>query len=152
MVKPQSAEGRELVSPPCQGISRAGKQLVDDPRNDLWREAARLLRDIRPKVFVLENVPALRDAKFTPLLQEMLEAICAAGYAMKHWIVDCSQYSVPQARRRFVGTAGMNLSESNRRCPNRMHFDSLCEMLWETCPPFRFEPRPAVACRPSSPE
>ena len=43
-------------SPPCQGFSTAGKRQLDDPRNQLFREYVRLLRGLRPKVFIMENV------------------------------------------------------------------------------------------------
>lgn len=43
-------------SPPCQGYSKAGKQRVDDPRNDLTFEFARLIVEMRPKSIVMENV------------------------------------------------------------------------------------------------
>jgi DNA (cytosine-5)-methyltransferase 1 len=46
-------------SPPCQGFSTAGKRQMDDPRNQLFREYVRLLRGLRPKVFVMENVSGL---------------------------------------------------------------------------------------------
>jgi DNA (cytosine-5)-methyltransferase 1 len=43
-------------SPPCQGYSKAGKQRVDDPRNELTFEFARLICEMRPKTIVMENV------------------------------------------------------------------------------------------------
>lgn len=43
-------------SPPCQGFSTAGKRQLDDPRNQLFREYVRLLRGLRPKVFIMEYV------------------------------------------------------------------------------------------------
>ena len=46
-------------SPPCQGFSTAGKRKFDDPRNSLFIEYARLLNDLQPKVFVMENVTGM---------------------------------------------------------------------------------------------
>jgi len=40
-------------SPPCQGFSTAGKRIIDDPRNSLFKEYIRLLRGLQPKVFVM---------------------------------------------------------------------------------------------------
>jgi len=45
--------------PPCQGFSRAGKQDVMDPRNSLVFEFTRLIAELRPKAFIMENVPGL---------------------------------------------------------------------------------------------
>jgi hypothetical protein len=41
-------------SPPCQGFSTAGKRKFDDPRNSLFREYARLLKELQPRVFVMD--------------------------------------------------------------------------------------------------
>jgi DNA (cytosine-5)-methyltransferase 1 len=46
-------------SPPCQGFSTAGKRVMDDPRNQLFREYVRLLQGLQPKVFVMENVSGM---------------------------------------------------------------------------------------------
>src|SRR5690606_17726180 len=48
--------------PPCQGFSQLGKGLADDPRNRLWREFIRAVEVVRPRAFLMENVPSiLRD-------------------------------------------------------------------------------------------
>lgn len=43
--------------PPCQGFSKAGKQQIDDPRNNLIYEYARLIVELQPKTFIMEEVP-----------------------------------------------------------------------------------------------
>jgi DNA (cytosine-5)-methyltransferase 1 len=48
---------------PCQGFSTAGKRKMDDGRNQLSREYVRLLRGLKPKVFVMENVSAMVKGK-----------------------------------------------------------------------------------------
>lgn len=50
-----------IGGPPCQGFSVAGKRDVMDPRNSLVFEFARLIREIRPKTFVMENVTGIVD-------------------------------------------------------------------------------------------
>ena len=47
--------------PPCQGFSRAGKRLKNDPRNLLFREYLRVIAEIRPNYVVMENVVGLLD-------------------------------------------------------------------------------------------
>ena len=44
-------------SPPCQGFSTAGKRNIDDSRNQLYREYIRLLKGLRPKIFVWKMLP-----------------------------------------------------------------------------------------------
>jgi site-specific DNA-cytosine methylase len=46
-------------SPPCQGFSTAGRRRMEDGRNQLFREYVRLLRGLRPKVLVMENVSGM---------------------------------------------------------------------------------------------
>ena len=48
-------------SPPCQGFSLIGKRLIDDPRNGLVFHFFRLVKELRPRYFVMENVPELLE-------------------------------------------------------------------------------------------
>jgi DNA (cytosine-5)-methyltransferase 1 len=61
--------------PPCQGYSRAGEQDVMDPRNSLVFEFARLVLEIRPKAFMMENVPGMLDL-VTPEGIPVIDALC----------------------------------------------------------------------------
>ncbi len=45
-----------IGGPPCQGFSTLGNRFIDDPRNKLFKEYVRIVNDIQPKVFVMENV------------------------------------------------------------------------------------------------
>ena len=47
--------------PPCQGFSRAGKRQADDPRNELVFEFMRIVCEIHPRSFCMENVPGMLD-------------------------------------------------------------------------------------------
>jgi site-specific DNA-cytosine methylase len=89
--------------PPCQGFSQIGPRDLKDPRNLLYLEFARVLKALKPRVFVMENVPnmvAMKNGHFRDL-------ILAAGY---HDTIlttlTASDFGVPQHRRRvfFVGT------------------------------------------------
>jgi DNA (cytosine-5)-methyltransferase 1 len=61
--------------PPCQGFSRIGKRDIHDPRNSLLFEFARLILEIHPKSFVMENVPDL-ISQLTPEGIPVLDAFC----------------------------------------------------------------------------
>jgi DNA (cytosine-5)-methyltransferase 1 len=59
--------------PPCQGFSIMGKRIVDDPRNDLIFHFVRLVLELRPKFFVMENVRGLTIGKAQQLLIEIIK-------------------------------------------------------------------------------
>lgn len=82
--------------PPCQGFSMAGKRDVMDPRNSLIFEFARLVCEIRPKTFVIENVPGIVNMR-TPEGMLVIDALAAymAGRG----------YSDYEALRRALGGA-----------------------------------------------
>lgn len=88
LLEPLGLEPGELDviigGPPCQGFSIAGRQNVMDPRNSLVFEFARLITEIQPRTFVMENVPAIENM-VTPEGVPVLDALCVAisegGYA-----------------------------------------------------------------------
>ena len=65
-----------ISGPPCQGFSTAGKRDVMDPRNSLVFEVARLITEIQPKTFCLENVPGIRSMR-TPEGLPVLDVLCS---------------------------------------------------------------------------
>jgi DNA (cytosine-5)-methyltransferase 1 len=64
-------------SPPCQGFSTAGKRQLDDPRNQLAMEFVRLLRGLKPKVFVMENVSGMVKGKMKLVFAEIMRELKA---------------------------------------------------------------------------
>jgi DNA (cytosine-5)-methyltransferase 1 len=97
--------GREIDlvfgGPPCQGFSFGGVHEADDPRNELLLEFARLVDELRPRYFVLENVRGLLR-RGGSLLKPFLRRISSAGYAVLQPIQDLNaqDFGVPQRRRR----------------------------------------------------
>ena len=93
--------------PPCQGFTSLrthnGSRHIEDPRNALVIEVLRFVRDLKPKVVMLENVPGLvHDAGFRQLLEELTDL----GYAREHRMLDAADFGVPQRRRRLILLAG----------------------------------------------
>jgi len=89
--------------PPCQGFSRIrrrnGSDAVGDWRNDLVLEFARLVREIRPRAVLMENVPGLEaDWRFGRLLA----VLRGCRYKVAWGVLDANDYGVPQRRRRLV--------------------------------------------------
>jgi DNA (cytosine-5)-methyltransferase 1 len=89
--------------PPCQGFSSVrtlnGGREVDDARNDLIDEVARLTRDLLPRAVMMENVPALETDERRDRFVEELEDL---GFEVRDTVLDVSAYGVPQRRSRYV--------------------------------------------------
>jgi len=85
--------------PPCQGFSNLGERVPNDPRNQLWRHYLRCVEQVRPKIFVLENVPPLlKSAEY----QELKRLATEMGYAVEGRVLCAADYGVPQTRKRAI--------------------------------------------------
>lgn len=89
-------------SPPCQGFSTAGKRKFGDDRNQLFREFVRLLRGLKPKVFVMENVSGLVKGKMKLIFAEIMRELKASGYKVKCRLLNAKYFGVPQSRQRLI--------------------------------------------------
>lgn len=89
-------------SPPCQGFSTAGKRDMGDSRNQLFREYVRLLRGLKPKVFVMENVSGMVKGKMKLIFAEILRELKASGYKVKAVLMNAMYFNVPQSRERMI--------------------------------------------------
>tara|TARA_B100000965_G_scaffold406578_1_gene446258 strand:+ start:3230 stop:4399 length:1170 start_codon:yes stop_codon:yes gene_type:complete len=92
--------------PSCQGFSTHGKRIEDDPRNFLFTEFVRLVNEIQPKFFLMENVRGLltySKGRFKELIEQSFREI---GYNLVAATVCAADYGVPQLRHRvlFIGT------------------------------------------------
>lgn len=87
--------------PSCQGFSVIGPRRQDDPRNGLVAEFARLVVEVRPRWFVMENVPGLLSPAHRTVLNDFCEKLQAAGYLLADpWLLNARDYGVPQERKR----------------------------------------------------
>ena len=86
---------------PCQGYSQAGARDPAREINALYLEFARALRSVRPKAFIVENVPGLAMSHNRRRLQDQLACFRAAGYAVTGpRILNAAHWGVPQDRKR----------------------------------------------------
>lgn len=89
--------------PPCQSFSQAGKQRgTRDPRGDLIFEFLRMVREIAPPLFMMENVSNLKAIAGGDLLREMLDEIDQMGYAVDQRVLNAAHYGNAQRRRRLI--------------------------------------------------
>jgi len=87
--------------PPCQGFSQIGPRDLGDPRNLLYEEFVRVVRLLRPRALVMENVPNMMAMQNGHFRAKILGAFRAAGYARTAILsVVASDFGVPQHRRR----------------------------------------------------
>lgn len=95
-----------IGGPPCQGMSLSGPRKFDDPRNKLYLSYIRLVKEIQPRAFVIENVPGLVGLFGGQIKDNILEKFTEMGYHIEYKILCSADYGVPQSRRRviFVGT------------------------------------------------
>lgn len=98
-----------IGGPPCQayslaGRARMGKNVENDPRNELYRYYVKFLQRYKPKMFVFENVKGLYSAtvKGEKPLDKLLALIKANGYKVDLKLHNASNYGVLQNRERII--------------------------------------------------
>jgi DNA (cytosine-5)-methyltransferase 1 len=105
--KKSAIGGREIdvviSGSPCQGFSMMGKRDVDDPRNSLIFHFQRLVLELKPKFFVMENVPGIASGEHKELLNLLISSFLEAGYKVEenYQVLNAVNYGVPQARKRL---------------------------------------------------
>lgn len=89
---------------PCQGFSLNNRKRHDlDKRNSLYLELLRILKVIKPKAVVVENVLGIRSSSNGMVVQEIETGIFkACGLTVKHKLLHAADYGVPQKRSRVV--------------------------------------------------
>lgn len=94
-----------IGGPPCQGFSTVGTRKIDDERNFLYLEYYRVVKDLMPQFFVIENVKGLLTLNNGMFFEDITERFGKLGYTIEAKILDASEYGVPQKRQRvfFVG-------------------------------------------------
>lgn len=102
-----------IGGPPCQGVSLSGHRLKEDPRNKLFLSYLRLLSELKPRSFVMENVPGLIGLFNGELKDILLKEFCEIGYTVSYKVLNAADYGVPQFRKRvfFIGLLNGNKFE-----------------------------------------
>jgi len=97
-----------IATPPCQGMSIAGKMKEDDPRNSLIKFVVKMIQDLEPTNALIENVQGVlktsilvnaKSVKITEYIQKELEPL---GYFINPVVVDAADYETPQTRKRAI--------------------------------------------------
>jgi len=94
-----------IGGPPCQDFSSAGHRNEKLGRADLTISFAEIIEKVKPKYFVMENVPRIQKSK---ILEDIIEKFKKLGYGLTATVIDASRCGVPQIRKRFVLIGEMN--------------------------------------------
>lgn len=116
--------------PPCQGFSVQRVGPDDDKRNNLVLEFARLVTEIAPRFFIMENVPGLVGKRGRDLLDSFLEKVHAAGYDAEGQIVNAADFGVPQIRRRIIVLGWLRTNDSSLSFPPKTHEPRTYQTVW----------------------
>ena len=90
---------------PCQGFSMAGNRIVTDERNTLYLDMLEIVKNLQPKVVVMENVTGLRSMLGGKVEEKIINDFEEIGYKINVCVLNAADYYTPQQRKRviFVG-------------------------------------------------
>jgi len=94
-----------IGGPPCQGFSIAGnvgRKFLDDPRNNLFKEFAKVVSAVKPKIFVMENVARLYTHNKGLTRKDIINTFNKIGYIVDCKVLCSADYGVPQIRNRVI--------------------------------------------------
>ncbi len=100
--------------PPCQGFSQKGmRKTIHDERNFLFRYYFKVVEYVKPKYFLIENVPNILTAENGLFKNEIISLFESIGYSINCDVLKASDYGVPQDRRRaiIIGKKGKSKPE-----------------------------------------
>lgn len=101
-----------IGGPPCQGFSMAGARIrngfIDDPRNYLFKHYYNIVKNVKPKVFVMENVKGISTMQggkiFNEILTSFSDEVAFGGdsYSIYYKVVKATELGIPQTRERMI--------------------------------------------------
>ena len=94
-----------IGGPPCQGFSLSGPRNFNDPRNKLYLSYIRLVEEIKPRAFVIENVPGLVALFNGEIKENIFKKFEKLGYNIDCKIMCASDYYVPKIERELFSLA-----------------------------------------------
>ena len=120
-----------IGGPPCQGFSLKGKNLgLDDPRNFLFLEYVKIVKELRPEVFVIENVKNLINACEGYFINQILKEFTSLGYIVNYGVVNAANFGVPQHRERaiIIGSLTKSISLPKPNKPSATVYDAISDL------------------------
>lgn len=121
-----------IGGPPCQGFSMAGARIrhgfIDDPRNYLFKHYFNVVKTVKPKVFVMENVKGMLNMQKGDIFREIIrifsdpELLDGKPYNINYKVVKAVDFGVPQKRERLI-IVGTTIDDLN--------FEKIWDMIHE---------------------
>lgn len=110
-INPRDLPGIDILTAgfPCQPVSVAGNQKGLNDERWLWDEVWRFVNDLRPRYFLVENVPGIFTANKGEAINRVLKDIAESGLYRFEWqVISARSVGGPHLRKRFfgVGTLG----------------------------------------------
>ena len=130
-----------IGGPPCQGFSTIGKRVSSnlekrekhDPRNELVIVYANLIKKIKPKYIVMENVKGILTKDKGVYLKTILDELRKAGYEAEFRLINMADFGVPQIRERVI-IIGNRLGKKNTFPePDHSKTGEAGKKLWQNC-------------------
>lgn len=105
--------GIDLVAggPPCQPFSSGGKRLGTADERDHLPSFVKVIEEVRPRAFLVENVPGLGTAERAFYFNSVLSALGDLQYTVSSALLNAADYGVPQKRRRLFAVGLLNAEE-----------------------------------------
>lgn len=101
-----------IGGPPCQGFSMAGARIrsgfIDDPRNYLFKHYFNVVKKVRPKFFVMENVKGMKTMQSGQIFNEIIETFSNPNYLdnkpynVYYKVIKAVDFGIPQKRERLI--------------------------------------------------
>jgi len=89
--------------PPCQGFSLAGWRDPNDARNRLFKDYFDIVDSLRPKLFLMENVPGILTMQKGSVIKEIIKSFNSIGYNVREpFLLKAEEYGVPQKCKRVI--------------------------------------------------
>lgn len=130
-----------IGGPPCQSWSLGGKSLgIKDNRGKLVYDYIRIVKDKKPKFFVMENVPGMVTPRHINSFNEFLDLFRNAGYVVKYELMNAADFQIPQDRHRVIIVGTRNDLNVEYLFPTKL--DSIPVTLLRAIGDLRIPPTP----------
>ena len=94
-----------IGGPPCLGFSTAGQRIIDDERNELYRDYFKILEWAKPSFFLMENVTGILNFSKGLVKKDIFRRVKELGYTIYIDTLNAAEFGIPQNRKRvfFIG-------------------------------------------------
>ena len=122
-----------MGGPPCQGFSTIGRSRVDDPLNDLVLEMARIIIEVMPKGFIIENVPGSKRGRYWQF-DKAIDRLGEHYNISKPTTIHAADFGIPQTRKRVFTIGIRNDLEKSPTIPTPTHSAKPSIEIFSPCP------------------